>query len=129
MNLQNYVCFQSKRFFSFQSTPGHLGPGFFHFSLVLVLFLSILLCLLSGVAHAQDQRNGAERLLQRSDSSRTDSRFPEIRELTEGSFNGGLNLTIPDLIKGRVPGIGLYKEAAIPTGHHIHAERSQVISE
>jgi len=83
---------------------------------VLISTLFILLFCQPTTISAQDQSLSTESQVQKADSVRNQTISSGFYEITENEFTGGLNLTIPEMVQGRIPGISFYKRGDDPNG-------------
>ena len=81
-----------------------------------ILTLVILLFCQPGSVRAQDQSQSTEIDVQKADSIVGKTISSGLYEITGSESNGGLNLTVPELIQGRVPGFSVYKKGSDPNG-------------
>src|SRR6056297_4297033 len=81
-----------------------------------ILTLVILLFCQPGSVRAQDQSQSTEIDVEKADSIVGKTISSGLYEITGSESNGGLNLTVPELIQGRVPGFSVYKKGSDPNG-------------
>lgn len=107
--------------FTFHYTTGCYVPAripvFIIFCLYHVLYCSV------GSVNAQVHLEPIERHFQQVDTTENAANSLKYFELTEEGFNGGLNLSLLELIQGRVPGLSLYKRGGDPNGSYTYRSR------
>lgn len=72
---------------------------------------------------AQTSSLSDEVQIHRNDTTGTDANPLRFDEIMYGEFNGGLNLSLPELIQARVPGLSLYKRGSDPNGSYTYRLR------
>ena len=89
--------------------------------LISTLFI-VLFCQPTTVS-AQDQSLSTKHQVQKADSVRDHPISSGYYELTENEFTEGLNMTVPEMVQGRIPGISFYKRGDDPNGSFTYRMR------
>lgn len=90
---------------------------------IFIFTLLIILLCQPGSVIAQDQSLSTDIHVQKADSVKELANSSEFYELPENEFNRGINMTIPELIQGRVPGFSVYKVGSDPNGSFTYRMR------
>ncbi len=91
-----------------------------------ILQLSLIIivsCWPMGTANAQVSSTAIELQSLNTDTTQSDIISSRLYKLRLEEFNKGINLSIFDMIKGRAPGLGLYKRGGDPNGSYTYRLR------